>query len=101
MPNPPPIDRDLVAYLSELARLRLPEERQDALRVKLTALVEAFSTLDAADFSDLDQAAANRTATPEDLRPDAAHEVPPAADVLRNAPQMAADSFVVPRVVEP
>jgi aspartyl/glutamyl-tRNA(Asn/Gln) amidotransferase C subunit len=102
MPNPPPIDADLVAYLGELARLSLPEQRQEALRTKLQALVEAFSTLETAALGEAGSTAPDAaTVRPETLRPDVPEPVPSAADVLQNAPQTAADSFVVPRVVEP
>jgi len=102
MPNPPPIDGDLVAYLGELARLSVPPERQKALRDKLQALVESFSSLDAADFGELDDAGpSGARSTPDTLRRDLPEAVPGTDEVLRNAPQTAADSFVVPRVVEP
>ncbi|MCK5942504.1 MAG: aspartyl/glutamyl-tRNA amidotransferase subunit C [Planctomycetes bacterium] len=102
MPKPPPIDRDLVAHLGALAHLRLPAAREQQLCAKLAQLVEAFSALDAADLGDLDDdAAKGPLATPDTLRPDRAEAVPPPEDVLANAPRSAADSFVVPRVVEP
>ena len=101
MPNQPPVDGDLVAYLGELARLSLPEDREQALRDKLQALVGAFSALEAADFGDLDEAPTGAASTPETLRRDLPEDVPSASAILANAPQTAADSFVVPRVVEP
>ena len=104
MPTPPAIDQAMIERLGELARLRLPPERQQELRAKLTQLVEAFSALADADLPIDAQPGGDdgiRTAAPDDLRADVAEETPPVAEVLANAPQSAADSFVVARVIEP
>lgn len=104
MPNPPPIDQAMIERLGELARLRLPPERQEELRAKLAHLVEAFSALADAELPSGAQPGADdgtRTVSPEELRPDVADEMPSVAEVLANAPQSAADSFVVARVIEP
>lgn len=100
MSNPPPIDHALVEHLGELARISLPKERQDELRGKLQQLVDAFSSLAEADFEANDNDFGTRTVTPEDLREDRAEAPPDVAEVLANAPQTAADCFVVARVVE-
>ena len=98
------IDRDLIEHLGELARIHLPGERLADLRAQLQQLVDAFSTLAAADLGsgDADGPAPARPAlTPATLRPDAPEPVSAPEQVLANAPQRAADCFVVPRVVEP
>jgi len=109
MPKPLPIDTALIEHLGELARLRLPVDRLPELRDKLQQLVDAFSVLSEADFgsvttahptgSERDQS--TRTVTPGQLRDDLAETPPSVAEVLANAPQTAADCFVVARVVEP
>lgn len=101
-PNTPtaiPIGADQIAQLCELARLRMPPEQQEALRGKLQELVKAFSALAEADLGEI--AGAVRTSNPQDLRRDVADEsVPTTEQVLANAPRTAADSFVVPRVLD-
>ena len=94
MPDHPLIDRALLEHLAELARLTMSADRQAALREPLQRLVDAFSALapDGAAPAD-DGRLALREDTPEP-------PLPPAT-VLKNAPQTADDSFVVPRVVEP
>lgn len=102
----PVLDDRLVRHLGELARLELPDARRDDLRQKLQQLVGAFAELQAIDFDD---AAANAhgddsgigPGQARELRADAADAASPRDDVLHNAPRTAADSFVVPRVVEP
>jgi len=100
MPKPLAIDDALLAHLGELARIRLPADRQEELRGKLQQLVSAFSSLGEVDF-DVDGAPEARTVTPAELRADEAETPPSVADVLSNAPQTAADCFVVARVIEP
>jgi aspartyl-tRNA(Asn)/glutamyl-tRNA(Gln) amidotransferase subunit C len=94
MPDQPVIDRALLEHLAELARLTMSADRQAALREPLQRLVDAFSALASDDAANADDA---RLA----LRDDSAEPPLPTATVLANAPQMADDSFVVPRVVEP
>ena len=101
MTEQPRIDAALLTHLGQLAHLQLPAEREAALRAKLQALVAAFSALDDADLGDLGDQPSSAPLTPDDLRLDQPLDCPPTDTVLRNAPQQAADSFVVPRVVEP
>ncbi len=101
MPKPPPIDQKLVEHLGELARISLPKERQTELRDKLQQIVDAFSALGEVNFEAGEDDATARTVTPADLRPDRAETPPDVTEVLANAPQVAADCFVVARVVEP
>lgn len=104
MPKPLAIDANLIAHLGELARIRLPADRQDDLRAKLQQLVAAFSTLAEADFAAAESdahATTARTMTADELREDSAETPPDVDQVLANAPQTAADCFVVARVVEP
>ena len=100
MTSQDPLEGCLVAHLSQLAHLTLPAKRKAALERKLQALVEAFASLDAAEFDGIPHDASDPICAPDELRSDVAEPPPTAAEVLKNAPQLAADSFVVPRVVE-
>ena len=82
-------------HLAELSRLHIPVERQAALRTRLERIVAAFSALQEADNVEVAP-----TGAPLTLRSDVA-EAPLAVElVLANAPQHAAGSFVVPRVID-
>jgi len=98
------MDADLIAHLGELARIDLTAAQQAALRTKLEQLVGAFSNLAEVDFGDATDPKApsgTRTISPDELRKDAAEAPPTTSEVLANAPQTAADCFVVARVIEP
>jgi Asp-tRNA(Asn)/Glu-tRNA(Gln) amidotransferase C subunit len=113
MPKPLNIDATLIQHLGDLARITLPADRQAEARDKLQQLVDRFSALAEVAFSadhegagprgSMDGAAstATHTMTPEQLRDDLPEAPPSTAEVLANAPQTAADCFVVARVVEP
>lgn len=99
MSHPPVIDRNLIQHLAELARLHIPAERQPELRARLERIIAAFSALD--------PSAAEVTASqlapiqaPLSLRTDRPESPLAVAVVLQNAPQQAAGSFVVPRVID-
>lgn len=92
-----PIDRTELQRLCELARLHLPADREAALLGQLQRIVDAFGQLRAVDTSSLGDGAAP-TATP--LRADEPEAPLPTEAVLANAPQRAANCFVVPRVVD-
>ncbi|MEZ6038805.1 MAG: Asp-tRNA(Asn)/Glu-tRNA(Gln) amidotransferase subunit GatC [Planctomycetota bacterium] len=98
MPNTTSIDDTLLQHLGELARLHVPPERRSHLRSQLQRIVDAFSSLASADLGPLPDD--ERTAGPSDLRDDAAEAAASPAEVLANAPEQAADQFVVPRVVD-
>lgn len=94
MATPPTIDRALMQHLAELARLHVPAERAATLRQRLERIVAAFSALQPAEAGG--EAAAKELR----LRPDVAGAPLPVTTVLANAPQQAANTFVVPRVVD-
>lgn len=95
MANPPPIDRALLEHLADLARLQLPPDAA-GLRQRLERIVSAFSALQ--DLATVGLPAAHSSPLP--LRQDEPEAPLPVATVLANAPQQAAGSFVVPRVVD-
>ena len=104
MPKSHEIDQALIAHLGELARIQLDAAQTDQLRAKLEQLVQAFSSLAEADLTTTgaghSDAPGPRTVRPDDLRPDTAESPPAVEEVLANAPQTAADCFVVTRVIE-
>ena len=104
MPHEAPIDDPLLDRLEELAHLDLPPGRRRDLGPKLQHLVDAFAALQAADFGDAPADQRGPAIGPgqaHELRDDVAEAASDSAHTLQNAPQQAADSFVVPRVVEP
>lgn len=99
MPHPPVIDRNLIQHLAELARLHIPAERQPELRARLERIIAAFSALDPSAAAATARQAAAMPA-PLGLRADRPEPPLAVAVVLQNAPQQAAGSFVVPRVID-
>jgi aspartyl/glutamyl-tRNA(Asn/Gln) amidotransferase C subunit len=97
MPNPLVIDRALVQHLAELARLSVSAERAQVLRGRLERVLEAFAALQGAELPTADRI---ESAMAQALRPDVAEAPLPVETVLANAPQQAAGTFVVPRVVD-
>lgn len=93
-----PIDRAELQQLCELARLNLPAEREAEVLGRLQRIVTAFAAL--RDVATEGVATTRSDAAPSTLRPDEPAPPMPRDLVLHNAPQRAADCFVVPRVVD-
>lgn len=93
----PSIDRALLQRLADLARLHVPAERQAEMLQNMQRVTAAFDAL-----QDLREPAGEAAAAlaPAPLRADEAETALTRDSVLANAPQVAADMFVVPRVVE-
>ena len=98
MTGPPSIDRMLLEKLAGLARLHLPSDRQPTVLHQVQRIIEAFDNLRAlpTTYGNAGDPAPGNLP----LRPDAAQAPLPLAQVLSNAPQAAAGTFVVPRVVD-
>ena len=92
-----PIDRSELQTLCDLARLNLPAEREAEVLGHLQRIVSAFAALRQVPTDGITATAA--PATPPPLRADRDAEALPRDEVLGNAPERAADCFVVPRVV--
>lgn len=93
----PAFDRSELKTLCELARLNLPVEREDEVLAHLQRIVAAFAALRSVET----QAATSPPAAAAlRLRPDEPGRVLPRDLALANAPQQAADMFLVPRVVD-
>ncbi len=97
MQPPPPIDRNELQKLAELARLHVPAERVTTVTQHLQRIVAAFDAL----RSEKEEATVPPVpVAPLRLRPDVAEPPLTTEVVLRNAPRQAAGMFVVPRVVD-
>ena len=90
------IDPGLVAKVARLSALGLGPEETQRLAAELTRIVEHFEALRTIPESEL---AAASDAPPTPLRADAAAERETRPWLRANAPQIARDHFVVPRVV--
>ncbi len=93
------VDKDTVKKIARLARLRVPEDKQDQIAGELNAILSWIEELNEVD-----------TSTTEPLSSVTGHSLPMRADkvtdghmpeqVLANAPETASGFFVVPKVVE-
>jgi aspartyl-tRNA(Asn)/glutamyl-tRNA(Gln) amidotransferase subunit C len=93
------VDKDTVARIAHLARIRIPEEQQDALTGELTEIlnwVEQLSELDTEGVEPMTSVVA--MSLPQ--RKDAVTDGNCVDKVLKNAPEGAHGFFVVPKVVE-
>ena len=93
------LDKDAVAHIAALARIRLKEEELAPLAAELSqilAWVELLAEVDTGDVMPMTSVAAMTLPMRDDEvtdgdRPD---------DILKNAPQSARGFFAVPKVVE-
>ena len=97
MTGPPSIDRMLLEKLAGLARLHLPADRQSTVLHHVQRIIEAFGNLRALPTT---QGGPGEPVGSLPLRRDEAGTPLPLPQVLANAPQAAAGTFVVPRVVD-
>jgi aspartyl-tRNA(Asn)/glutamyl-tRNA(Gln) amidotransferase subunit C len=95
----PRITRAEVEDVARLARLQLSPEELERMRRELDAIlvyIDKLRDLDTTDVAPTSHAVPLTNAMREDtLRPPF-----PAADMLANAPERAADLFRVPRIIE-
>ena len=93
------VDKDTVKKIARLARLDVPEERQEQIAGELQAIlswIEELSEVDTANVEPL----ANVTGHSLPLRVDKVTDGNKVDDILANAPEQASGFFVVPKVVE-
>ena len=93
------VDKATVARIARLARINVPEDRQEQLVVKLNGILDWIAELDEVD-----------TGAVEPLASVTGHGLPRRSDevtdgnrvdeVLANVPETAGGFFVVPKVVE-
>lgn len=93
------LDKATVARVAKLARIDVPEGRQEALAAELSAILGWIERLNAVDTSGVEPLRAV-VDQPAFLRPDAVTDGAQAEAVLRNAPASEDGYFVVPKVIE-
>ena len=93
------VDKDTVKKIARLARLDVPEERQEQIAGELQAIlswIEELSEVNTANVEPL----ASVTGHSLPLRVDKVTDGNKVDDILANAPEQASGFFVVPKVVE-
>ena len=93
------VDKDTVKKIARLARLDVPEKRQEQIAEELQAIlswIEELSEVDTANVEPL----ASVTGHSLPLRVDKVTDGNKVDDILANAPEQASGFFVVPKVVE-
>ena len=89
-------DIESVAYLS---RLQLSEEEKDKLTTQINRLLGNFEKLQEIDTDDVEPTS-HVIPVSNVFRKDESRPSLPAEEVVFNGPQVAAECFVVPRVVD-
>jgi aspartyl-tRNA(Asn)/glutamyl-tRNA(Gln) amidotransferase subunit C len=92
------IDPSTVARIARLARLKLPEERLDAMAVELSQILAFVDQLNRVDTSGIEPLLSVSQVTLP-LRADVVTDGGQQDKVLANAPEKTQGFFVVPKVV--
>jgi len=93
------LDKEAVAHIAALARIRLGEAELEPLAAELSHIltwVEQLAEIDTSDVAPMTSVAAMRLP----MRDDAVTEGDSRDAILANAPQSAKGFFAVPKVVE-
>ena len=93
------ITTEMVDYISELSRLKLPEEEKEKMTGELEQILAYMDTLNALDTSGVEPMSHVCPVT-NVVRED---EVAPSfdrAELLKNAPSTDGEAFLVPKAVE-
>ncbi len=93
------IDKDTVARIASLARIRLTQDEQDAMTMEfqsILAWVDQLQEVNTDDVPPLTSVVEMSLPQREDNVTDGGYP----EDVLANAPKQAAGFFVVPKVIE-
>ena len=90
------IDRDEVKRIADLAHLRFSESEIERFAGDLSRILDYIDQLREVELKDLGSSAIGE-ATP--LREDVVTHSLPVIEIARNAPEMAHDYFVVPKVI--
>ena len=93
------VDKDTVKKIARLARLEVPEERQEQVAGELNAILSWIEELGEVDTSNVEPLA-SVTGHSLPLRADTVTDGNKVDDILANAPEQASGFFVVPKVVE-
>jgi len=93
------LDKEAVAHIAALARIRLDEHELEPLAVELSQIigwVEQLAEVDTTDIAPMSSVADMRLPMREDVVADGDRR----DEILQNAPQAAKGFFAVPKVVE-
>jgi aspartyl-tRNA(Asn)/glutamyl-tRNA(Gln) amidotransferase subunit C len=93
------IDADTVRKVAGLARIRIEEDRLEALAAELSGILAWIEQLAEVDTDGV-QPMTSAVAVPLPMRQDVVTDGGDAAAVLANAPKTERGFFVVPKVVE-
>lgn len=93
------LDRETVKRIATLARLRLSEDRIGPMQQDLNRILHFIDQLNEVDTSQVDPMAGGN-ASSLSMRKDVVTDGNYVEKVLANAPEVACNMFVVPKVVE-
>ncbi len=93
------ITPELIDYLSELSRLRLPEEEKAAMTTELERILAYMDTLNQLDTKDVEPMS-HVFPVKNVMRPDTVEPSADRAELLANAPVPDQEAFLVPKTVE-
>ena len=93
------ITPELIDYLSELSRLRLPEEEKAAMTAELERILAYMDTLNRLDTKDVEPMS-HVFPVKNVMRPDTVEPSTDRAELLANAPIPDQEAFLVPKTVE-
>ncbi len=93
------VTKDDVAYMANLARLRVHEGEIEQYQKDMNKVLEYIDLLNQVDTSDVEPLE-HVLELPPMYRPDVAKEPVDHDEALKNAPDANADYFKVPRVIE-
>jgi len=93
------VDKDTVKKIARLARLHVPEDRQEKIAGELNTILTWIEELGEVDTSNVEPLA-SVTGHSLPLRADVVTDGHKVDEILANAPEQASGFFVVPKVVE-
>ncbi len=94
------LDRRDIENIARLARLRLTETEIPAYTASLSRIIDLVGELDRADTAQVEPMAHPLPGQRQRLRPDVVTETDQHELFQRNAPQVEAGLYLVPRVIE-
>jgi aspartyl-tRNA(Asn)/glutamyl-tRNA(Gln) amidotransferase subunit C len=93
------VDKTTVAKIARLARINVPEDRQEQLAGELNGILDWIAELDEVDTANVEPLA-SVTGHGLPRRDDTVTDGNRVDEVLANVPETASGFFVVPKVVE-
>ena len=93
------VDKNTVAKIARLARIHVPDERQQAIATELNGILSWVDELNEVDTKNVEPLA-NVTGHSLPMREDIVTDGDRIDEVLANVPESTGGFFVVPKVVE-